>query len=354
MQRIKYLDIAKGIAIILVVLGHSSCPQFLWGGVYAFHMPLFFFISGCFFPPIVSLSQFRIFVLKKVKGLYMPLLVWSIGYWLIGYILYHGNIYGNYETNIEIFKRLCRIVFTMSDTQILGSWFIQVLFVDFIFLGAMSLLFSSKVRDLKIIMLVVLFIFEMVQMNIRGRSNYLSLFIVSSIYILCGGYLRYLKADKIYLSNTLLLCVIFFSLLIGFFYSDEIPRLTQLNWISYMVLSIPGIICTLSISKRIALYGSIPMRKSLEYFGKNTYTVLTVHGIAIHCMRQVLEDYSMLESVKCIIYMLFALTTSILVSAFLDKLKHKLLISKRNENNIFDASLARIRRWRDSNKAARK
>lgn len=43
--RIKWMDIAKGIGIILVVLGHSGNP-FLSHYIYWFHMPLFFILSG--------------------------------------------------------------------------------------------------------------------------------------------------------------------------------------------------------------------------------------------------------------------------------------------------------------------
>lgn len=57
-QRIAWIDIAKGIAIILVVIGHCipdatsstgisvSAYRWLHGVIYSFHMPLFFFLSG--------------------------------------------------------------------------------------------------------------------------------------------------------------------------------------------------------------------------------------------------------------------------------------------------------------------
>ena len=53
-KRLDWIDIAKGIGIILVVLGHTLVPQvretgfagFLWIFIYNFHMPLFFFLSG--------------------------------------------------------------------------------------------------------------------------------------------------------------------------------------------------------------------------------------------------------------------------------------------------------------------
>ena len=57
-KRLDYIDIAKGIGIILVVFAHTLVPQirgnstfayFLWIFIYNFHMPLFLFFSGWLF-----------------------------------------------------------------------------------------------------------------------------------------------------------------------------------------------------------------------------------------------------------------------------------------------------------------
>ena len=49
-MRYRFVDIARGIAIMLVVLGHSfssaACPMNKM--ILGFHMPLFFFLSGVF------------------------------------------------------------------------------------------------------------------------------------------------------------------------------------------------------------------------------------------------------------------------------------------------------------------
>ena len=57
-QRIVLYDNAKGIGIILLIFGHL----FTYGNVpfsliFAFHMPLFFFISGLFFTPPIQKIQ---------------------------------------------------------------------------------------------------------------------------------------------------------------------------------------------------------------------------------------------------------------------------------------------------------
>jgi fucose 4-O-acetylase-like acetyltransferase len=57
--RIDYIDIAKGIGILLVVMGHndfSLISPFLFKLIYSFHMPMFFFMSGIFFKPELPFS----------------------------------------------------------------------------------------------------------------------------------------------------------------------------------------------------------------------------------------------------------------------------------------------------------
>ena len=46
MERIEYIDLIKGVGIILVLLGHLPINETLHMQIYSFHMPLFMFISG--------------------------------------------------------------------------------------------------------------------------------------------------------------------------------------------------------------------------------------------------------------------------------------------------------------------
>ena len=69
-KRIEALDIAKGIGIILVIIGHmvSSYP-FMW--IYSFHMPLFFIISGICFKEEKYPSFLR-FIKKRIQTIAIP------------------------------------------------------------------------------------------------------------------------------------------------------------------------------------------------------------------------------------------------------------------------------------------
>lgn len=46
-ERLSWLDVLKGIGIILVVMGHIYSNSIIFNWLYSFHMPLFFFSAGC-------------------------------------------------------------------------------------------------------------------------------------------------------------------------------------------------------------------------------------------------------------------------------------------------------------------
>ena len=69
-KRIEYIDTAKAIGILLVILGHC---KFLYRPelgifIYSFHMPLFFVISGMFVKPL-SISNG---IMKYAKAYVRP------------------------------------------------------------------------------------------------------------------------------------------------------------------------------------------------------------------------------------------------------------------------------------------
>ena len=48
-SRLDYMDLAKGIGILAVILGHVYKNTVFGTLLYSFHLPLFFLISGYFF-----------------------------------------------------------------------------------------------------------------------------------------------------------------------------------------------------------------------------------------------------------------------------------------------------------------
>lgn len=75
MFRLKWLDIAKGIAIILMVIGHTSIPEIFSRFIFAFHMPLFFIASGW----TTNWKKLNIadFIKRRLKTIMLPFACYS-------------------------------------------------------------------------------------------------------------------------------------------------------------------------------------------------------------------------------------------------------------------------------------
>jgi fucose 4-O-acetylase-like acetyltransferase len=82
-NRIIFLDVAKAICVILVVIGHYSPDNSpfwyvdLHSIIYTFHMPLFMFASGYIYIATKKDINYGSFIWKKVKRLIVPYIVTS-------------------------------------------------------------------------------------------------------------------------------------------------------------------------------------------------------------------------------------------------------------------------------------
>jgi len=91
-QRLSWVDAAKGVGIILIVLGHSGIPKELEAYLFAFHVPLFFVLSGITFTVKEELS-FREYAVLQARRLLWPYLLFAITSWLIRVLIYDGLLF---------------------------------------------------------------------------------------------------------------------------------------------------------------------------------------------------------------------------------------------------------------------
>lgn len=119
--RVGSLDTYKGLAILLVVAGHlaQSVPDFdnslLFKGIYMFHMPLFFLVSGMVYslkPPITTVRALAVSIAKRARQLLLPFFAW----YAVSYVVLHQNMPVS-----DYLDRLWR-------SPDVGLWFLWVLF----------------------------------------------------------------------------------------------------------------------------------------------------------------------------------------------------------------------------------
>lgn len=97
-KRIDWLDIGKGVGILLVMLGHADIPSPLRTYIYTFHMPFFFFLSGYLFT-MKKFPNLSAFLSKRTKTLITPYLffsfiayLWFIFVYILGKVDYHHSL----------------------------------------------------------------------------------------------------------------------------------------------------------------------------------------------------------------------------------------------------------------------
>lgn len=76
-HRLPWVDIAKGMAIILMVIGHEVTSHHTYALIYSFHMPLFFILSGYTFRPVTTWLRWW----QKVKKAFVQ--VWLLAILMI-------------------------------------------------------------------------------------------------------------------------------------------------------------------------------------------------------------------------------------------------------------------------------
>lgn len=188
--RLGYVDVAKGVAITLVVLGHAlqSCylteEFWLFRWIYAFHMPLFMFVSG--------FVCWRAKEWKVCKKRGVQLLVPFFTAIVLGELIFHWQ-------NLSFYGLGEKIIDTVLQPD-LGLWFLWALFfINVIFVACRKLAYviskciGSGKHELAIEIAVVL--------CVGGLLNVIELVTVTKImgyhwiawyflYFIAGVYLR--------------------------------------------------------------------------------------------------------------------------------------------------------------------
>lgn len=83
-KRIDYIDIVKGITIILMIIGHvSNIPTILRTFIFSFHMPLFFIISGYTFKKKKQTKLLK----SSIRRLIIPYLLTGITMLILNIII---------------------------------------------------------------------------------------------------------------------------------------------------------------------------------------------------------------------------------------------------------------------------
>ncbi len=124
--RLAYMDMVKGIAIMLVVVGHSTVASdgvLTW--LTSFHMPLFFILSGILFYLKHSHTEdLKDYARKRFRGMMIPYFIFSVIY--IGVFYYYLVRFPKVMTQ-EFIQDSYLQAFSLYGISVL--WFLPTIFL---------------------------------------------------------------------------------------------------------------------------------------------------------------------------------------------------------------------------------
>ena len=266
MKRIDWIDYAKGLGIILMVIGHY---QYLnsdinkW--IFSFHMPLFFLISG--FLTSSKNIEYGKYIIKRFKQLFIPFFLFGFITYLLSFIV--GKSYPIQEFILNIF-----------NNRGAGMWFLHTLF-----LVNILYLFLYKLRKIKkiiiwIILIITSYFSSQYNIHLPLRAEVIP---ICLSFFLLGDILKpeILKMEK--LNNYALYTFSMLSLSISFLLVTLSNRMdiaeNRTGGYLFVITAIAGIIPILSLSiilDRLKSYCSY-IKNILKFCSINAIIILIFH-----------------------------------------------------------------------------
>ncbi len=279
-KRLNYLDYAKGISIVLVVLGHiiyTQSPIKIW--LYSFHLPLFFFISGCLLRYKNNYS-FNNILRNRIRTIMFPYFAFSL--LLFPLWIFQTSVIQKVSLNLESVSDYFIKVLTLRGPGAL--WFLPCLFlveVSFVFI-------LNHIKNTRVIYFILLFS-SFIPFIIKEYT--MNKFVVIFLRVLVGifffgigyylfNYVNSKKINKKLIILGLMLINVITSIISGFvdLYSLELG-----NYFLYYISAVSGMLCILLMCKT-----SLEL-KPLRFLGSNSLIIMATHQELIRVFLKILQ-----------------------------------------------------------------
>ncbi|MCD8334424.1 MAG: acyltransferase family protein [Clostridiales bacterium] len=123
-KRVEYIDLFRGFGILLMIMGHVGFGSRFDHFIHAFHMPMFFFVSGLFFRR--EDASVKDVAVRKARSLLLPYVVFGA---------FHEVVYSVMQGGIATSELRHLLWENTSGLPIAGAlWFLTALyFVDLVY-----------------------------------------------------------------------------------------------------------------------------------------------------------------------------------------------------------------------------
>lgn len=247
--RVEWIDFAKCIAILLVIIGHIlswSHPQYkaVYIAIYSMHMPFFFMLSGLTFS-VKKEETVSKFIKRKAKTIFPPLFLFC------GIEVFFQVLFENLLSRLSV-KFVIESLLFMNGGAFSKYWFLPALFVaEIILFGVFRLFDNLKCRT---------FVTALIGLGGGTLSYYLNyhlplhfesavfavLFIYSGILIkkiILGKSVR--EKSAICIGTGLVFVITNIVMLPRYDITDDVFSMTFRNPILFLITAFSGSICLL-------------------------------------------------------------------------------------------------------------
>lgn len=346
----KYLDwvnITKGLLIIMIVYGHIDYQSTFSNFIYSFHVQAFFVISGFLFGYNKSEDKYCIkdFLIRKFKTLMIPYFSFSI------IVMIYSTI--KVLINGSSFKPiLINLYETLSMLGILTLWFLPILFgAEVAYFVIRKLSFKISTIIIVIIALIsfalplmplqnLFFIVSNILLVISRVLNALILIYIGNIiYILMN---KFSKSSKESLAFNLFAMVFSISLSIVTFIFIRTNNITISLSQTSIISLIHSVICSLAVIYLSKVISKIP-NKAITFLGKNSLIIMATHqplGIIylsysiVGFLTNIINNYMIIYFLTLILTMIFETPLIFAINRFFPFILGKKAVqtSKSNSN----------------------
>lgn len=302
-QRDISIDIAKGISIIAIVLGHIGFmyPQYTLLNtkdlLYLWHVPVFFILAGCFLKDEQLINPIFFFK-KKFTSLYLKLLYFYIPAILLHNILislkwYSLNDVSEYSL-FDIVKQCILAIFFAGREPILGAlWFVYVLFMALIGLSVISYCLNKTIKNkvqfqwLRFLLLLLFCIISTIASNKYGLTirRFSNVFI--AMFLIYIGKLLFntvrIKFDNGYIVIACLFILFELTCMLG---GVSLNSNTYKDLLQPTFGGIVALYIILYIGKNIT---SSHLGKYLAFIGRESFYIMALHFVGFKLCSSLLE-----------------------------------------------------------------
>lgn len=287
-QREKWIDAARGIGIILVLIGHSNgLPALVRKVIYGFHMPFFFILSGYLFHPKEEIDIWT-YIRQKFRQFIVPYFVMGLVNLALQAFTEAKTIHGT-ELLLSTARHFWYLMYSYANSNKMPNcsplWFLPCLFISSILFFLLYRMCRQKgARNTSILWLCILC--SVLYLNSSGITHlpwHLDVAVVGATLMGCGCLLRQRGwLDHFDYSIAIPLLIVGFGVIAANMDNTDVGyvAMSGSRYMNPALFFIGGTFVSYGLLYLIRKYYRLPFH-FLEYTGRNTYLFFGFNYAAI-------------------------------------------------------------------------